>query len=75
MARRCSTLLRVLGQVRIKRWASAAIGSGLPGAGRQGLYSSRAIRALLRLRGIKAVIPEKTVQQIGASAMVQQVAA
>ncbi|WP_344904517.1 IS5 family transposase [Actinomadura meridiana] len=56
-------LLRVLGQVRIKR---CGIGRDRVRPGRvlaDKAYSSRAIRAHLRRRGIKAVIPEKTDQQ------------
>jgi Transposase DDE domain len=56
-------LLPVLGQVRIKR---CGIGRDRVRPGRvlaDKAYSSRAIRAHLRRRGIKAVIPEKTDQQ------------
>jgi transposase len=56
-------LLSVLGQVRIKR---CGIGRDRVRPGRvlaDKAYSSRAIRAHLRRRGIKAVIPVKSDQQ------------
>jgi transposase len=59
----CTMLLRVLGQVRIKR---LGIGRDRVRPGRvlaDKAYSSRAIRFYLRRRGIKAVIPEKVDQQ------------